>query len=121
MDIKEYQQVWSISFLIRKTESGMISIGNEKLAQELHKPVITNFEKRKVYARFREKVWTADLAEIKPLGSKNKNDKYVDVFIKYARIKPVKDKKVIRILIDFIEIVSESNCKPNKLWIDQGR
>ena len=21
----------------------------------------------------------------------------------------------------FIEIVNESNCKPNKLWIDQGR
>ena len=23
--------------------------------------------------------------------------------------------------MSFIEIVTESNCKPNKLWVDQGR
>ena len=32
-----------------------------------------------------------------------------------------KDKRSITVLIAFIERVNESNCKPNKLWVDQGR
>ena len=59
------------------------------------------------------------------LSSKNKNVKYllgaIDVFTKYAWVKPLKDKKGKAVLNAFIEIVNESNHKPNKLWIDQGR
>ena len=59
------------------------------------------------------------------LSSKNKNVKYllcvIDVFTKYAWVKKVKDKKGKTVLNAFIEIVNESNCKPNKLWVDQGR
>ena len=33
-------------------------------------------------------------------------------------VKPIKDKTVLNA---FIEIVNESNHKPNKLWVDQGR
>ena len=62
---------------------------------------------------------------MKPQSSKNKNVKYllcvIDVSTKYAWVKPLKDKKGKTILKDFIEIVNESNCKPNKLWVDQGR
>ena len=35
--------------------------------------------------------------------------------------KPLKDKKRKRVLNAFIKIVDKSNCKPNKLWVDQGR
>ena len=56
---------------------------------------------------------------------KNKNVKYlscvIDLFTKYAWVKPLKDKKGKKILNAFIEIVNESNCKPNKLWVDKGR
>ena len=59
------------------------------------------------------------------LSSKNKNFKYllcvIDVFTKYSWVKPLKDKKGKTVLNAFIEIVNESNRKPNKLWIDQGR
>ena len=59
------------------------------------------------------------------LSSKNKNVKYllcvIDVFTKYAWVKPLKDKKGKTILNAFIEIVNESNCKPSNLWVDQGR
>ena len=41
-------------------------------------------------------------------------------FTKYARVKPLKDKKAKTVLNAFIEIVNESNCKPDKLWVDQG-
>ena len=61
-------------FLDKKTGSE-ISV-NEELAEELHKPVIKNFKKRKVYARFKGNIWAADLAEMESLSSKNKNVKY---------------------------------------------
>ena len=37
---------------------------NEVLAQELHKPVIKKFKKRKAYARFKDNIWVADLTEM---------------------------------------------------------
>ena len=40
MEIKEHDQAWSISFLIKKTESG-VSV-TEKLTEELYKPVKKN-------------------------------------------------------------------------------
>ena len=43
----------------------------------------------------------------------------IDVFIKYARVKPLKDKKAKTVFHDFIEIVNESSHTPNKLWVDQ--
>ena len=59
------------------------------------------------------------------LSSKNKNAKYllcvIDVFTKYAWVKPLKDQKGKTVLKVFINIVNESNCKPNKLWVDQRR
>ena len=45
----------------------------------------------------------------------------IDAFTKYARMKPFEDKKRKTVLIVFIKIVNQSNRKPNKLWVDQGR
>ena len=42
------------NFFDKKTGSGM-SV-NEELAKELHKPVIKNIKRRKVYARFKDNV-----------------------------------------------------------------
>ena len=57
------------------------------------------------------------------LSSKNKNVKYlfcaIDVFTKYAWVKPFKDNKDKTVLNTFTEIANESNRKPNKLWVDQ--
>ena len=85
-------------------------------------------KRRKGYARFKDNIWAADLAahlDMELLFSKNKNLKYllcrIDVFTKYAWVKPLKDKNGKTVLNAFIEIVNESNCKPNKLWVDQGR
>ena len=59
------------------------------------------------------------------LSSKNKNTKHllcvINVFTKYASVKPLKDKKVKTVLNVFIEKANESNRKPNKLWVDRGR
>ena len=109
-------------FFDKKTQSGAIASVNEQLAEELHKPVIKNFERRKVYARFKDNIWAADLAGIELLSSKNKNIKYlscvIDIFTKYARVKPLEDQKVKTIINAFMEIANESNCKLNTLWVD---
>ena len=59
------------------------------------------------------------------LSSKNKNVRYllclIDAFTKYAWVKPLKASKGKTILNDFIKIVNQSNCIPDKLWFDQGR
>ena len=44
---------------------GLIGAGisaNEQLAEELHKLVIKKFKRRKVYARFKDNIWVANLA-----------------------------------------------------------
>ena len=98
---------------------------NEQLAEQLHKPVIKKLKKGKVYAKFKCNIWAADLPETEWLSSKNENVKYllcaIDVFSKYAWVKTLKDKTGKPFLNVFIEIVIESNRKPNKLWVDQGR
>ena len=70
---------------------------NEQLAEELQKPVTKKFKRRKLYARFKEYIWAADLAEIESLSYKNKSFRYllcvIDDFTKYAWVKPLKDKK----------------------------
>ena len=45
---------------------------NEQLAEKLHKLVIKKSKRRKVYARFEDNIWVANLAEMVSLSSKNK-------------------------------------------------
>ena len=58
------------------------------------------------------------------LSKYNKGVKYIlcaiDLFSKYASIVPIKDKKGTSIVNALIKILSDSNGKPNKIWIDQG-
>ena len=49
-------------FFDKKTGSGISP--NEQPAEELHKPVIEKFKRRKVYAIIKDNIWTADLAEM---------------------------------------------------------
>ena len=42
---------------------------NEVLAQEQHKPMIKKIKIRKVYSRFKDNIWAADLAEKRSLSS----------------------------------------------------
>ena len=44
----------------------------------------------------------------------------IDVFTKYAWVKPLKDEKFKTVLHSFIKIVNEFKRTPNKLWVDQG-
>ena len=97
---------------------------NKILAEELHKPVIKEFNKRKVYSQFKDNIWGVDLADMQSLSRKNKGIKYllcaIDLYSKYAFVIPLKDKKGISIVNAFNKITKQSNRKPNKIWVDQG-
>ena len=47
---------------------------NQQLANELHKPIIRKFKKRKVYSSFKDNIWGVDVADIQLTTTKyNKN------------------------------------------------
>ena len=70
---------------------------NYQLANELHKPIIKKFKKRKVYSFFKDNIWGVDLADMQSLSRYNKGFKYllcaIDLFSKYAWVIPIKNKK----------------------------
>ena len=78
---------------------------NEQLANELHKPIIRKFEKRKVYSTFKDNIWGVDLADMQLLSKYNKGIRFllcvIDIFSKYAWVVPLKDKKSISIVKAF--------------------
>ena len=39
----------------------------------------------------------------------------IDVFTKYAWVKPLKDRKAGAVAHGFVELGNKTNCKPNKL------
>ena len=96
---------------------------NEQLANELHKPIIRKFEKRKVYSTFKNNIWGADLADMQLLSKYNKGIRFllciIDIFSKYAWVVPLKDKKGKSIVKAFQIILKQSNKKPNKIWVDK--
>ena len=44
----------------------------------------------------------------------------IDLFSKYAWVVPIKDKKGTSIVNAFQKILSDSNRKLNKIWVDPG-
>ena len=85
---------------------------NKELAQELYRPVIKKFKRRRLFAWFKDNIWAADLPKMGSLPSSNRGVKYllclIDVFTKYACVKPLKDKKAKTVFYGFIKIVNES-------------
>ena len=81
---------------------------NLQLAEELYKPIIRKFKKRKVYSGFRDNIWGADLADMQLISKFNKGFRFllcvIDIFSKYAWVVPLKDKKGITITNAFQKI-----------------
>ena len=102
-----------------KTLKNTTKLSSPILADELHKPIVRNFNKRKVYSQFKDNIWGVDLADMQSLSRKNKGIKYllcvIDFYSKYAFVIPFKDKKGISIVNAFNKIIKQSNRKPNKI------
>ena len=50
---------------------------SQQLAEELHKPIIKKFEKRKVLAAYKDNIWGGDLAYMQLLSSYNKGIRFL--------------------------------------------
>ena len=77
----------------KSTGSGFMKLKNTArnssiLADELHKPIIRKFNKRKAYSQLKDNIWGEDLADMQSLSRKNKGIKYllcaIDLYSKYA-------------------------------------
>ena len=115
-------------FFDRKSEGSGVNTKltpqNQQLAEELHKPIIKKIEKRKVHSALKDNIWGADLADMQLLSRYNKGVRFllcvIDIFIKYAWVVPLKDKKGVSIVTAFESILKQSHRKPNKIWVDKG-
>ena len=75
---------------------------NYQLVNELHRQIIKEFKKRKVYSSFKDNSWGVYLADVQSLSKYNKGIKYLlcanDLFSKYEWVVPLKDKRGITIV-----------------------
>ena len=99
-------------------------MSNQQLANDLRKPIIRKFKKRKVYSSFKKNILGVDLADMQLISKYNKGIRYlvcaIDLFSKYAVAVPLKDKKGTTIVNEFQSTLNNSNRKPNKIWVDEG-
>ena len=87
-------------FFDKKTSGSGIkneNILNKELAEELHKPIIRKFKKRKIQSLFIDNIWSADLADMELISKFNIGIRFllcaIDIYSKYARVIRLKDKK----------------------------
>ena len=114
-------------FFDKKSKGNSVNIEvkhNEQSTEELHKPIIRKFQKRKVYSGFKGNIWGADLADMQLISKYNKGFRFllcvIDGFRKYTWVVPLKDKKGVSTVNAFKKILDKSGRKPNKIWVDKG-
>ena len=114
-------------FLDKSTSGSGIKnkiISNKELPEELHKPIIRKFKKRKVHSSFIDNIWGADLADMQIISKFSKGFRFllcvIDIYSKYAWVISLKDEKGISITNAFRKIIKKSNREPNKIWVNKG-
>ena len=99
-------------------------IENKKLADELHKPIIKNFKRRKIFSSYLDSIWGCELADMTLISKFNKGIKYllcvIDLFSRYAWVVGLREKKGVSIVNRFQSILQKSKRKPSKIWVDHG-
>ena len=93
----------------------------EDLSEELNKPVINKFERKKVIVNDIDEIHSCDLVDMVKYSRMNKGYQYIftniDIFSKYAWAFPIKSKTIKDIKPCFEKIFKER--KPKYIWSDQ--
>lgn len=91
----------------------------------LHKPLRRRFPRNRTVVYGIDDQWQADLVEMREWQAENKQYAYIltciDVFSKYAWVRPVKRKTSEYVLQAFESIFTASDRVPNKLQTDKGK
>lgn len=94
------------------------------LADELHRPVRKNFQRRRVYVHDIDDTWGMDIVFMTDLTKDNDQYKYIltiiDCFSKYAWAVPLKTKDAKVVYDAFISVINRSKRKPKHIWVDKG-
>ena len=96
----------------------------QQLAKELHKPITRDFTRQRGIVNDVDEIWAAELVDMQKFNNWNKGYKYllmvIEVFSKYGRIKPIKDKKGETVTETFKSIFKEGR-QPRYVWVDKGK
>src|SRR3989442_10303620 len=88
----------------------------------LHKQSKTIFRRRRTLAKGINDLWQADLVDLSLLSNENNSYRYlltcIDVFSKYARVEPLKNKSGSTLTAAFTKMLAEQQCK--LLQTDKG-
>ena len=89
-----------------------------EFAEELYKPVIRKFQRRKVNVNSIDEIWAADLIDLQAFSKDNNGIKYlltvIDIFSKFVWIVPLKRKTEQEVAGAFTSILKER--RPSKAW-----
>ena len=56
---------------------------NGQLAEEIQKPIIKKFKKRKVYSTFKDNIWGANLADVQLISKFNKGYRFLFLLLMF--------------------------------------
>ena len=115
------------TFLLKNIISSKkkLGLGNDfsmnDLSEELNKPVINKFPRKKIIVNYINEIHSCDLVDMVKYSRMNKGYKYIftniDVFSKYSWAFPIKSKKILDIKPCFQKIFKER--KPKFIWSDK--
>ena len=93
----------------------------EDLSEELNKPVINKFERKKIIVNHIDEIHSCDLVDMSKYSRVNRGYKYIftniDIFSKFAWSFPLKTKTIKEIKSCFEKIFKQR--KPKYIWSDQ--
>ena len=122
-----YNQQQYGTFLVKNIirSKRKLGLGNnftvEDLSNELNKPTIQKFERKKVIVNHINEIHSTDLVDMVQYSKINKGYKYIftniDIFSKYAYAFPLKSKKIQDIKPCFEKILKKN--KPEYIWSDK--
>ena len=83
-------------------------MSNIELSEELHKPIIRTFNKRKVHSSFIDNIWGPDIGDMELLSKFNREIRFllcfIDIFSKYAWVIPLEDKNILQLPMLFKKV-----------------
>ena len=92
-------------FDTRSAGSGVATVPNYQLANELCRQITRKFRRRKLCSSFIDNIWGVNLADMQSLSKYNRGIRYllcaIDLFSEYALVVPLKDKRGITIINAF--------------------
>ena len=115
---------WDIAAYSAIKSKKVLGLGNftmEDLSNELNKPVINKFERKKIIVNHTDEIHSCDLVDMTKYSRMNRGYKYIftniDIFSKYVWGFPLKTKTIKDIKPCFEKIFKER--KPLYIWSDQ--